>query len=101
MGANLPQPLALIQLTQEGKRQLAKDAAALQNAFTVFLESVNAKLDRHERLKQLVLVTDEWSIESGLLTPTLKIKRYALEAHYATKIEAWSGERAPIVLGCQ
>ena len=35
----------------------------------------------------MTLLTDDWSIESGFLTPTLKLKRRVVMATYAKEIE--------------
>lgn len=37
--------------------------------------------------RQVTLLTDDWSIESGFLTPTLKLKRRVVMATYAKEIE--------------
>jgi long-chain acyl-CoA synthetase len=48
---------------------------------------VNSKLNYWERIKQWTLVGDNLSVKSGLLTPTLKIRRKAVETRYADLIE--------------
>ncbi len=40
-----------------------------------------------EQIKRYQLVPDEWTAADGFLSPTLKIKRNAIEEHYADKIE--------------
>jgi long-subunit acyl-CoA synthetase (AMP-forming) len=99
LGADLPQPLALITLSGEAKRRLDSDAVGLKRSFSLFLESVNEKVERHERLSHLVLLKDDWDVGSGLVTPSLKIKRHALEKHYADQVDRWSTAKEPIVLG--
>ena len=37
--------------------------------------------------RQVTLLADDWSIESGFLTPTLKLKRRVVMATYAKEIE--------------
>jgi long-chain acyl-CoA synthetase len=56
---------------------------------------VNAELEQHERLKFVAVVKDRWTIESGFLTPTLKIRRAAIEEAYTPMIANWyeSGEK--------
>lgn len=98
VGANLPQPMALVKLTDEGAKILARDPSELQSSFSIFMDSVNEKIDRHERLSHLVLLTDDWSVESGILTPTLKIKRHVLENKYSSAMSSWAASKSPIVV---
>lgn len=62
-----------------------------------WLEQVNAALDKHERLRQLVVVKDNWAVENGFLTPTLKIKRNVIESTYGAQFQAWSERSEAIV----
>ncbi len=48
---------------------------------------VNARLSRPEQVKHLLVTADEWTPQSGLLTPTLKIRRPQIAARYAAEIE--------------
>jgi long-chain acyl-CoA synthetase len=49
---------------------------------------------KYERPKKVAVLADEFTIESGMLTPTLKIKRKLVEKHYADVIEAlYAGPR--------
>lgn len=91
VGDGLSAPLGLCVLSAAG----VQDAAgATRNALHASLESllqeVNGALDKHERLRQLVVVKDSWAVENGFLTPTLKIKRNVIEATYGTRFEEWS-----------
>ena len=73
------------------------DRRALGSGLERWLEQVNTALDKHERVRQLVVVKDSWAVENGFLTPTLKIKRSVIEATYGPQLQAW-GERAETVL---
>jgi long-chain acyl-CoA synthetase len=79
MGSGLAQPVALAVLSDIGKAQPRRE---LQRAFEALLASINRRLDAHERVAKLVLSTDPWTIENGLLTPTLKLKRQPMEQRY-------------------
>ncbi len=49
---------------------------------------VNESLAPHEQIKREQLAADDWSVANGLLSQTLKLKRKALNAKYASLIEA-------------
>ena len=55
---------------------------AIDSSLETTLREVNGMLESHERLSTIYVVEDPWTIENGLLTPTMKIKRDQLEARY-------------------
>jgi long-chain acyl-CoA synthetase len=48
---------------------------------------VNLGLARYETLKKILLVPDEFTAADGTLTPTLKLRRRAIEARYCDQID--------------
>jgi long-chain acyl-CoA synthetase len=48
---------------------------------------VNRSLARYETLKRILLVPDEFSPSDGTLTPTLKLRRRAIEERYREQID--------------
>ncbi|UWN49313.1 hypothetical protein ASALC70_01517 [Alcanivorax sp. ALC70] len=60
------------------------------------LERVNKQLDPHERLNCLVICKTPWTVENGLITPTLKLKRNEIEKHYAADLPEWGKSRGVI-----
>ena len=48
---------------------------------------VNLGLARYETLKKILLVPDEFTTSDGSLTPTLKLRRKAVEARYREQID--------------
>ena len=46
------------------------------------VREINNSLGEHEQIKRFRLVTEEWSPQSGELSPTLKLKRNLLAMHY-------------------
>jgi long-chain acyl-CoA synthetase len=50
------------------------------------VEALNRELSQFERIKRFRLLPREFTIEAGELTPTLKVKRKAVEQHFAADI---------------
>ncbi len=83
-GSNLKQPIALLVLTPEAMRE-PKDK--LTHSLNETLEQVNTRLEGHEKLDTLIVMSEDWTTENGLLTPTLKIKRTEVEKKYQKTID--------------
>ncbi len=47
------------------------------------INTINNELESHAKIKGVLMIKEPWSIENGILTPTLKIKRHVLEKKYA------------------
>jgi long-chain acyl-CoA synthetase len=54
----------------------------VMNLFSKEIREINTVLGEHEQIKRFRLVTEEWSTQSGELSPTLKLKRNLLATHY-------------------
>ena len=55
------------------------------------VDALNRELSQFERIKKIALLPAEFSIESGELTPTLKVKRKVIEERWKKDIEALYG----------
>ena len=66
------------------------DAAdlALQKAVHAAIERTNAQLPLTERVRRFMLAREAFSIQNGLMTPTLKIKRHAIRQLYGDALAA-------------
>jgi long-chain acyl-CoA synthetase len=98
-GANLGQPLGILMLNVEASQRSVAEAerSALEASLAAHLEAVNALLDPHERLDCLVVVTQPWTVESGLITPTFKVRRNRIEDVYARHYDRWVVERRAVI----
>jgi long-chain acyl-CoA synthetase len=98
-GANLGQPLGIVMLNAEsGKAAADPDGRrALEASLASHLAAINANLDPHERLDCLVVVAEPWTVESGLITPTFKVRRNRIEDVYAPHYERWIVERRTVI----
>ena len=67
------------------RRELVAEARVI-TLFGEIVAKVNGTLSNFETMKRFRLVADEWTIESGELTPSMKLKRRVLTERYAELI---------------
>ena len=60
----------------------------VQAEYQALVDQVNQSLANFETIKRFHLVTEEWSMDSGEFTPTMKLKRRVVAERYARQIEA-------------
>ena len=93
----MPQPYAQIVIAEDLRDKVSDPAvrAKIDAALHSLLGAVNAELEHHEHLQFMVVVADEWTITNGCLTPTMKIRRSAIEELANPHMEAWyeTGEK--------
>jgi long-chain acyl-CoA synthetase len=53
------------------------------------VDEFNEELDQVQKVKKFILLADEWSVETGVLSPTLKLKRKRLNEKYQTLIDGF------------
>ncbi|HIG31864.1 MAG TPA: AMP-dependent synthetase [Flavobacteriales bacterium] len=95
VGDGLPQPIVLVVLSERGKAKSKEDLIA---SLEKTMEVINPKLDSHEKLHNIVVIAEDWTIANNLLTPTMKIKRNAIEKIYKSNYVAWyEGDRVAVI----
>jgi len=57
---------------------------------------VNGTLAHFEDIKRICVVPDEWSVEEGELTPSMKLKRRVVEKKYAAEIAEFYKDEATV-----
>jgi long-chain acyl-CoA synthetase len=79
----------------EGKSraELVADSRVLA-LYGEIVREVNGGLANFETLKRFRVVADEWAIESGELTPSMKLKRRVITARYDGVIDALYADEA-------
>jgi len=65
---------------------LAKDDK-VQKMYKEIVAKVNGSLAHYESIKMVTVVQDEWSIEEGELTPSMKLKRRVIYEKYKAQID--------------
>jgi long-subunit acyl-CoA synthetase (AMP-forming) len=84
-GSQLKQPIALVVLSVES---VSVPVEEIEQSLLATLLEVNSSLESHAVLDRIVVMKDEWTVDNGLLTPTLKVKRHVLEEQYETLINS-------------
>ena len=59
----------------------------VQSLYEGIVEEQNQNLARFEKLKRVMLVPDEFTLDNGALTPTLKLRRRVIEDRYKKQID--------------
>ncbi|HUH93613.1 MAG TPA: long-chain fatty acid--CoA ligase [Casimicrobiaceae bacterium] len=80
-----------VMLVGEGRPFLVLLAVTRETDEKVLIDRANERLTafpRWVRVRRVIATTDPWSIENGLLTPTLKLKRPLVFARFKAAIEA-------------
>ncbi|WP_348266800.1 long-chain fatty acid--CoA ligase [Edaphobacter paludis] len=72
---------------------LVKDPKVVK-AYQEIVDKVNAGLSSYESMKRMFVVPDEWSVEEGELTPSMKLKRRVVEKKYEKEIGAFYADEA-------
>ncbi len=85
-GHSLPQPVALIVLSDLGK---ATDKQLVRESLEATLNELNPRLKSYERVQRLIVLREPWTVDNNKMTPTLKIKRAVIEKEFAPKLENW------------
>jgi len=98
-GASMPQPFGLVVLSDaaRARTKAAAERDALTGSLEALRERTNKALDPHEQLEKIVVTRDVWTIENGLLTPTMKVKRAAIEGRYGARVDEWYAERTTVI----
>jgi len=99
-GVGQPAAYGLVILAEDIRAQMndASVRTRITRELTDHLSHVNASLSTYEQLQMLVVVREPWTIENGMLTPTMKIKRARIEAAMADKLDAWYASKDPVIL---
>jgi long-chain acyl-CoA synthetase len=83
--ANLKKWAASNGVSATDPEALVKDPKVLK-LYEGLAKKVNTTLEHHETLKKVTVVPDEWSVDSGELTPSLKLKRRVILEKYKDQI---------------
>ena len=94
VGMGIPQPIALTVLSASAK---SKGKDLVKESLKTTIDLVNQTLEHFEHVKAAVIMRDDWTIENGLMTPSLKIKRNEVEKLHLQKYPKWYQENEIVV----
>ena len=79
-GDNKPYLIALIILSNASKNIEYK-------IISEEIKKINSNLSKIEKIKKFFIIKDQFTIENGMMTPTLKLKRYKIIQKYKVEFE--------------
>lgn len=84
VGAGLKQPIMVVTLSQPGT---TKPREEVEKGLIADMEAVNETLEAHEQIAKVIVAKDAWTIDNGVMTPTMKVKRNEVENRYMPLLE--------------
>jgi long-chain acyl-CoA synthetase len=93
LGDRRPYVAALITIDEtEVRRELGgtepvHDSPATRELIQAAVDEVNRERSRYEQIKRFAILPRDFTIDADELTPTLKLKRRAVQLHFAAEIE--------------
>jgi long-chain acyl-CoA synthetase len=94
VGMGIPQPIALIVLSAQGNRKSKQEIAT---TLSEQISTVNSDLESYEQLEKAVIIKEPWTIENGLMTPSLKVKRNEIEKIFLSRYPQWYKQKDTVV----
>ena len=89
---------ALVVLAEDLRPKLGDPAvrARVQQSLGDLLREVNQAVAEYEQLRMIVVAPQAWTIENGMLTPTMKIRRSRIEAEFEVQLAHWYTSQGPV-----
>jgi long-chain acyl-CoA synthetase len=98
LGRGFSRTVMVCVLSALGQRQPREE---LEQELRRLTEEVNGRVEKHARIGALIVTREPWTIESGMLTPTLKLRRHEVDSRFGARAEALArsgAERGEILL---
>ena len=80
-------------ISPNDRTALVRDPKVVK-AYQEIVDKVNIGLANFESMKRMNVVPEEWSVENGALTPSMKLKRRVVEQRYAKEIGDFYADEA-------
>lgn len=86
VGTGIPQPIALVTLSETGK---TLEKVELSKSLLETIIGINTQVEKHEKLEKVVVMKEDWNVDNGLTTPSLKVKRNSIEKIHQPYYKEW------------
>ena len=98
-GVGQPAAYAVVVLAEDIRPRQGDPAvrAEVERELGQLLQQVNGRIADYEQLRMFVVAREPWSIENGLLTPTMKVRRARIEGAIAPQVEAWYADARRVI----
>jgi len=94
VGMGIPQPIMLIIPSVTGQNKSKTD---FKESLLQSILEINPSLEKHEKIEKAVVMKEDWTVENGLMTPTLKIKRTQVEKIHMHMYRQWFDDEERIL----
>lgn len=94
VGSGIPQPIALVVPSEMGKK---KSREEFNQSIWKTITDINPSLEAYEKVAKAVVMKEVWSVENGLMTPSLKVKRNRVEAIHTPMYPQWFKQDVNVV----
>ncbi|MFZ2650764.1 MAG: AMP-binding protein [Burkholderiaceae bacterium] len=98
-GVGQPAAYAVVVLAESLRPRVGEPTVRteVEGELARLLDNVNRAVADYEQLRMIVVAREAWSIENRCLTPTMKIRRSAIEAMVAPQVDAWFAGKGPVL----
>jgi long-subunit acyl-CoA synthetase (AMP-forming) len=94
LGLGMPQPVMVVVPSENGAK---KSKTELAKSIETTMLAVNETLPRYTKVSTVVIAKEPFTIENGLLTPTLKVKRFNVHQKYASQLKAYCEHKDNVI----
>ena len=94
LGLGMPQPVMVVVPSENGAK---KSKTELAKSIETTMLAVNETLPRYTKVSTVVIAKEPFTIENGLLTPTLKVKRFNVHQKYARQLKAYCEHKDNVI----
>ncbi|NNL11627.1 MAG: AMP-binding protein, partial [Pseudomonadales bacterium] len=98
LGRGYSKTVMVVVLTEQAQKL---EREAIEKELIALTEQVNDGVDKHARIGAVIVSNEEWTIENGMMTPTLKIKREKVEEKFgdqARELATQSAEQRTLLV---